>query len=191
VLLSMSQVAEELSCSRASVYGLIHGGHLARGHPDWPDVPCGHGDASGLRRGTDQAFVPARCCKRSHQAMKIMRAASTSGRAKLTRTPMTAVVPATRPPRPPRPRQTKASKKDVAETCCAVAELGERWWGLQSATALVERSGVRLTVSAEGSETFRYGDLVAWVEGHHSEFEQWLEEFDPTLRRRRPNEGSQ
>jgi len=28
LLLSVTQVAEELSCSRASVYGLIHGGHL-------------------------------------------------------------------------------------------------------------------------------------------------------------------
>ncbi|MGH9920355.1 MAG: excisionase family DNA-binding protein [Nitrososphaerales archaeon] len=28
LLLSVSQVADELSCSRASVFGLIHGGHL-------------------------------------------------------------------------------------------------------------------------------------------------------------------
>jgi excisionase family DNA binding protein len=28
MLLSVNQVAEELTCSRSSVYGLIHGGHL-------------------------------------------------------------------------------------------------------------------------------------------------------------------
>lgn len=28
LLLSVTQVAEELSCSRTSVFGLIHGGHL-------------------------------------------------------------------------------------------------------------------------------------------------------------------
>lgn len=38
--------------------------------------------------------------------------------------------------------------------------------------------------SAPGAQdTFRYGDLVEWVESHQAEFEGWLEEFDPTLSR--------
>jgi hypothetical protein len=45
-----------------------------------------------------------------------------------------------------------------------------------------------------GFPTFRYGDLIEWMEGYEAEFEQWLEEFDPILRRRSsqpdPKEGS-
>jgi hypothetical protein len=85
------------------------------------------------------------------------------------------------------------SKKEIADSRCTAAEFAERWWGMESATALLDRSGVVLTDGSVGPPTFRYGDLIEWMEGHGSEFERWLEEFDPTFRDRRgqtePKEG--
>jgi hypothetical protein len=52
-------------------------------------------------------------------------------------------------------------------------------------TSFVERSGVPLAggVGADTQSTFRYGDLIAWMEDHRSDFDQWAEEFDPVLKR--------
>lgn len=75
------------------------------------------------------------------------------------------------------------SQKEFEDSRWTLPQLAERWWGLPSATALVERSGVELTADAEGHKTFRYGDLLTWASEHKSEFEQWCEDFDPVLRR--------
>jgi len=75
------------------------------------------------------------------------------------------------------------SKKEIAESRCTVAEFAERWWGPESATALMDRAGVTLTKGEDDTEAFRYGDLVEWMEGNSEQFQQWVEEFDPKLKR--------
>jgi hypothetical protein len=52
---------------------------------------------------------------------------------------------------------------------------------MDSANALLELAGIALTEVSTGQATFRYGDLVSWMENNTAEFEKWLEEFDPTL----------
>jgi hypothetical protein len=71
------------------------------------------------------------------------------------------------------------SKREIADSRCTIAEFADRWWGLDSATTLLDRSGVSLTEGSDGHATFRYGDLIEWMESHETEFEQWTEEFDP------------
>jgi hypothetical protein len=55
--------------------------------------------------------------------------------------------------------------------------------GMESANVLLDRSGVVLTEGPFGPPTFRYGDLIKWMEDHRVEFNLWLEEFDPVLKR--------
>jgi hypothetical protein len=73
------------------------------------------------------------------------------------------------------------SKEEIPEHRCTKAELAERWWGTESANALRERAAVDLTLSADGSEVFRYGDLIDWMESHRTEIHQWGEDYDPTF----------
>jgi hypothetical protein len=73
---------------------------------------------------------------------------------------------------------------EIADRRCTLAEFAERWWGLESATVLLERSGVAMTEGSDRQPTFRYGDLVEWMKNHGTEFEKWVEEFDPVLNRR-------
>ena len=73
------------------------------------------------------------------------------------------------------------SKKEIAESRCTVAEFADRWWGPESATAILELSGVALTHGSGDQPTFRYDDLVEWMESHSAQFEQWLEKYDPVL----------
>ena len=75
------------------------------------------------------------------------------------------------------------SKEEMANSRCTVAEFAERWYGIESATALMGRSGVTLAEGKDGETTFRYGDLVEWTESNSEQFHRWLEEFDPTLKR--------
>jgi hypothetical protein len=50
----------------------------------------------------------------------------------------------------------------------------------------MERSGAALTDGEEaGRITFRYGDLIEWMEDNNQQFEQWAEEFDQVLNPRR------
>ncbi len=188
LLLSVTQVAEELSCSRASVYGLIRGGHLeaiATGrtyrvatatlqeYVEELVKPFYERQVVSARTRPPRASPPVRRADRQpHPA------------------PATSVLPATRPPRPPRPKRQKSpSKKEIAESRCTVAEFAERWWGMESATVLLKRSGVHLTEGSDGQPTFRYGDLIEWMESHETDFEQWAEEFDPVLSRsKRPGD---
>ena len=122
LLLSVSEVAEELSCSRASVFGLIHGGHLEA---------IRIGRSYRVATTTLQSYVEE-LTKPAYQRVvvgtryrptKVNRTTTRSDRDRRRRTPATSVLPATKPPRPPRPRQTKISKKEVAESRCTVAEL--------------------------------------------------------------------
>ena len=105
------------------------------------------------------------------------------------KSPRTPALTATKAPRSVRSTPPKMSKQEIAEKRWTIAEFAEQWYGLDSATALLERAGIALTEDAAGQATFRYGDLVSWMESHTAEFEQWLEEFDPTLKRRVDHEG--
>ena len=180
LLLSITQVADELSCSRASVFGLIHGGHLEairtgrtyrvatvtlQEYVEQLSRPTFERDVVGARRRqtTTQRNVRSGHRGRSRQS------------------PTTSVIEATRPPRPPRPKQQRMSKKEIAEEQCSIAKFAGRWWGLESARALIERSGVALQEGEDGQMTFRYGDLVEWMEGNSQAFHEWVEEFDPQL----------
>lgn len=100
------------------------------------------------------------------------------------KSPRAPALSATRPARSVRSTPPKMSKKEIAEKRWTIAEFAEQWHGLDSATALLGRAGIALTEDAAGQATFRYGDLVSWMESHSAEFEQWLEEFDPILKRR-------
>jgi excisionase family DNA binding protein len=99
------------------------------------------------------------------------------------KSPRTKTLTATKATRSVRSTPPKISKQEIAEKRCTITEFAERWYGLESATALLGRAGVRLTEDAAGQTTFRYGDLVSWMEGNETDFEQWLEEFDPILKR--------
>ena len=81
------------------------------------------------------------------------------------------------------------SRREIAEKRCTIAEFAERWYGIHSATSLLERADIALTEDAAGQATFRYGDLVSWMESNKAEFQQWLEEFDPILKRRGSGTG--
>ena len=76
------------------------------------------------------------------------------------------------------------SKQEIADQRCTVGEFAERWWGIESAMALVEQSGIALTEGTGGQAKFRYGDLVEWMQNNGDQFDQWAEEFDPVLKRR-------
>ena len=93
------------------------------------------------------------------------------------------LVPATKPPRQPRPKKHRVSKEELAEQRWTVDQLAQRWWGPESASALIERSGVALSDEGSKEETFRYGDLLEWAELNHEGFEEWLQEFDPVFQR--------
>ena len=183
MLLSVHQVAEELSCSRSSVYGLIHGGHLEA-------VRIGQSyrvATTTLQDYVEELTKPAfqRDVVTAHTRQTRATPSTRGSEARRARQPSAStVIPATRPPRSPRPRpKKKMSQKEFEDSRWTLLQLAERWWGLPSATALVERSGVELTPDGDGQETFRYGDLLAWAGDHKSEFEQWCEDFDPVLRR--------
>jgi excisionase family DNA binding protein len=100
------------------------------------------------------------------------------------KSPRTPALTATKPTRSVRSTPPKMSKREIAEKHWTIAELAEQWYGLDSATALLEHTGIELKEDAAGRTTFRYGDLVSWMESHTAEFHHWLEEFDPTLKRR-------
>jgi excisionase family DNA binding protein len=182
LLLSITEVADELSCSRASVFSLIHGGHLGAirtGRTYRVVTTTLQEYVEELAKPTYQREVVTAGSVRT----RATRSTATGGRAASRRMPSTSAVPATRPPRAPRPRQQKVSKEDVANQRCTVDELAGRWWGMAPATALIERSGVVLTTASDGQTTFRYGELVEWMENNKERFHQWVEEFDPTLNR--------
>jgi excisionase family DNA binding protein len=182
LLLSVTQVADELSCSRASVFGLIHGGHLEAmrtGRTYRVATATFQQYVDELSRPSYERDVVSARSMRARAPRQTGRGPSNSRQA-----PATSVLPATKPPRVPRPKQKKVSKKEAADMPCTVAEFAGRWWGMESAVALLERSGIALTQGTDAYSSFRYGDLVEWMENHHAEFEQWTREFDPALPRR-------
>jgi excisionase family DNA binding protein len=98
------------------------------------------------------------------------------------KSPRTATPAKTKPARSARSRSPKPSKQEAADRRWTIIEFGEQWYGPESAKDLLERACIVLTEGASGEATFRYGDLVSWMESNTSEFERWLEEFDPTLK---------
>jgi|GEM_PF-1720432 excisionase family DNA binding protein len=101
------------------------------------------------------------------------------------KSPRTPAPSAAKPTRSVRTTPPKMSKEEIAEKQTTIAEFGERWHGLDSATSLLKRADIALSENATGQATFRYGDLTSWIESNKAEFENWLEEFDPILKRRR------
>jgi len=181
LLLSVNQVAEELSCSRSSVYGLIRGGYLEAisvGRSYRVATATLHAYVEELTKPRYEREIVTARSGRTRAATSVAR--SSAGRSR--RTPAASVVTATKPPRSPRPKQRKISKEEAANKRWTIEEFADRWYGLASATALMERSGVVLTKDADGRRTFRYGDLVEWMERNDARFTQWLEEFDPVLK---------
>lgn len=183
LLLSVTQVADELACSRASVYGLIRGGHLeaiqvGRTYKVPSEVLLRY--VEELTRPKYQRTV----ISSSATGMPPRRAKRPANRRSPSSTvPEPNLVPATRPPRQPRPKKQRVSKKELAEQRWTVSQLGQRWWGTESASALIQRSGVVLSEESSEDLTFRYGDLLEWTDNNHEQFEQWVEEFDPFFRR--------
>ena len=96
-------------------------------------------------------------------------------------TTVASLVPATRAPRGPRPKQTRMSKEELAESRWTVTQLADRWWGFDSANALLLRSEVVMEEDSVRGSTFRYGDLLIWVDANPEDFSQWLHEFDPVF----------
>ena len=182
LLMSVNQVAEELSCSRGAVYGLIHGGHLEA---------VRSGRSYRVATSTLHKYLEE-LTKSSYERQVV---SAVSGPAKSSRPPTRAhrgrtlpvpaasLLPASKPPRAPRPKSVKKlSKAELAESRCTVTEFAERWYGKESAIALLETSDVALTEETDGERSFRYGDLLDWKDNHEAEFQQWLEEFDPVLK---------
>jgi excisionase family DNA binding protein len=188
LLLSVTQVAEELSCSRGAVYGLINGGHLEA-------IRTGRSyrvATSTLQQYVEELTKPSyerEVVSARSRGPRTSRSVASGNRDGSRRMPSSSVLPASRPPRAPRPKQKKMSKKEIADTRCTVAEFADRWWGLDSASALLERAGIVLSEGADGQMTFRYGDIVEWMENHHEQFEEWVERFDPMLMRRGDDGG--
>jgi len=183
LLLSVSQVAEDLSCSRASVYGLIRGGYLeaiqvGRTYKIPSETLLRYVEEL-LKPKYERNVVTARANVGS--SVRTRKTPSRSGSHRVSPEPL--LVPATKQPRSPRQKTKKMSKKELAESRCSVPELAERWWGQESATALVQRSGVALARNGTEEATFRYGDLLDWVANNGDQFEQWLQDFDPVFNR--------
>jgi excisionase family DNA binding protein len=181
LLLSVTEVANELSCSRASIYGLIHGGHLeavCTGRTYRVATTTLHEYIEELTKPTREREVVSRTGVRAGVARRV----ASANRSRPRQLPSTSVLAATRPPRSPRPKRQKMSKEEVADRRSTVVEFAESWHGLESATVLIQRSGIALTVGSDGQSTFRYGDLVEWMENNETEFHRWLEEFDPVLK---------
>ena len=87
-----------------------------------------------------------------------------------------------KPARERAPRSRRPSKAEIAEGRWTIQEFADRWWGVDSAKALLERASVTLSNDASGKETFRYGDVVTWMESNQQAFERRLEDFDPSLK---------
>ncbi len=182
LLLTVTEVAGELNCSRASVFGLIHGGNLEA-------IRMGRtyrvATATLVRYVGELAKLPAErevVSARNERTSPPRRSAPDLTKPRPAS--LVSALPATNRPRVPRPKQVKVSKQDVVESRFTVAELADRWWGMESARALLDRSGIELTNDTDGHDRFRYGDLVEWMEGNRDQFDQWVTEFDPHLKRR-------
>jgi len=180
LLLSITQVAEELSCSRASVYGLIHSRSLEA---------IRTGRTYRVATATLQAYVEELAKPAYERVVVNARTRPPTPRRQPTQVNQRrsrelsspSVLAASRPPRSPRPKQRKISKQEIVEERCTIAKFAERWWGVESATALLDQSGVVFTEGTDGQMTFRYGDLVEWMENNEVAFQEWAEEFDPVL----------
>jgi excisionase family DNA binding protein len=136
LLLSVTQVADELSCSRASVFGLIHGGRLEAirtGRTYRVATATLQQYVDELSRPSYERDIVSARRTRTRAPRQAGRGPSNSRQA-----PATSVLPATRPPRAPRPKQKKISKKEIADMRWTVAEFAERWWGMEAAAALLE-----------------------------------------------------
>jgi excisionase family DNA binding protein len=157
LLLSVSQVAEELGCSRQSVYGLIRCGHL-----------------EAIRTGGRYRVASAVLddyvdeLTRPKYQREVVDGQRARARRRAPTPPPTAVLPATKPPRQPRPKPPKRpSKQEVAESRMTLAELRDIFG--ESASELLELAGVAFADDG----TFRRGDVLAWMEENRERYEKW------------------
>ena len=191
----LSQVADELSCSRASVYGLIRGGHLeaismGRTYRVCDGPPSTNMSKSFQNQATNGPLCAAGAVGAAGVGESMARSGGRRTDARLDkRCRLTRLSLQPSPPRTPRSRPKRMSKQEIAGLRYTIAEFAEQWWGLDSATALLDHADITMMKDAAGQSTFRYGDLVSWMERHTAEFERWLEEFDPVLKGKPTNEG--
>jgi excisionase family DNA binding protein len=157
MLLSVNQVAEELTCSKQSVYGLIRGGHLEA-------IRTGgrYRIASAVLEDYVDELTRPKYQREVVDAHKVR-----SRRRKPTPLP-SAVLSATKPPRHPRPRPPKkASKQEVADSRMTLAELCDIFG--ESSSELLAMAGIALADDG----TFRRGDVLTWIEEDRERYEEW------------------
>jgi excisionase family DNA binding protein len=130
LLLSVNQVAEELGCSRQSVYGLIRGGHLEAIR------------TSGRYRIASAVlddYVDE--LTRPKYQREIVDGHKVRSRRRKPTPPPSAVLSATKPPRQPRPKPPKQpSKQEVADSRMTLAELCDIFG--ESASELLVIAGI-------------------------------------------------
>lgn len=157
LLLSVSQVAEELGCSRQSVYGLIRGGHL-------------EAIRTGGRYRVASAILDDYVDEltRPKYQREVVDGQRVRVRRRKSPPPPTSVLSATKPPRQPRPKRPKqASKQEIADSRMTLTELGDIFG--DSASELLVMAGV--DIGEDG--TFRRGDVLAWMEEDRDRYEEW------------------
>jgi excisionase family DNA binding protein len=157
LLLSVSHVAEELGCSRQSVYGLIRGGHL-----------------EAIRTGGRYRVASAVLddyvdeLTRSKYQREVVDGHRVRTRRHKALPPPTTVISATKPPRQPRPKAPKRpSKEEVADSRMTLTELLAIFG--ESASELLGMAGIALADDG----TFRRGDVLAWMEQDRDRYEEW------------------
>jgi excisionase family DNA binding protein len=157
LLLSVAQVAEELSCSRQSVYGLIRGGHLAA-------------IQTGCRYRVSNAVLDdyvEELTRPKHQR-EVVNGHSLRVRRRESPPISTRVISATKPPRQPRPKSPRRpSKEEVADSRMTLPELIEIFG--ESASELLAMTAV--AIADDG--TFRRGDVLTWMEENRERYDEW------------------
>lgn len=172
LLLSISQVADELACSRGAVYSLIHNGHLEAirsGRSYRVATAVLQAYVAELSKPTVERHVVS--AARGPRAMPALR------RREKQSTSAPSVEVASKPPRAPGQRRQRVPPRSViADERWTVAQFAARWYGVEAANTLLSMAGIERRIE-NGEETFRYGDLLDWHDSHEDEFMEWLERF--------------
>jgi len=122
LLLSVSQVADELSCSRASVYGLIRGGHLeaiSMGRTYRVATAILHEYVEELAKPShERSVVSSRSSRGRRVETKVLGNSQSQARREM---PRNSVVATTKPPRATRSRPKRSveagNRRDAVHDC--------------------------------------------------------------------------
>jgi excisionase family DNA binding protein len=157
LLLSVNQVAEELACSRQSVYGLIHGGYLEA---------ISTGGRYRVASAVLNEYVDE--LSRPKYQRDVVDAQRVQAHRRKPPPPPTKVLSATKPPRQPRRRPPKKpSKQEVADGRMTLTGLGDIFG--EWASELLAMAGVALADDG----TFRRGDVLAWIDEDRERYKEW------------------